>query len=205
MNPLIQAWLLQSFILFLVIGSLAGMVVGALLLLRPQSLQRASQKLNRWVSTRHLDQSLERNVKLDPWFYRHGRLSGSLTLLGASYILYFFVAGMDRSATINGLSMYFKLSANMAGALLDAVVLSALLGALCAVFVSLFLLFRPSMLREIEQGANQWLSLRRALKPAEIPHQGVDEYVYKHGHQTGTLLVVGSLYVLVLLLFWFGH
>ena len=44
MNPLIQSWLLQSFVLFLIVGSLAGMVVGALLLLRPQSLQTGEPK-----------------------------------------------------------------------------------------------------------------------------------------------------------------
>lgn len=205
MNTLFQSWLLQCAVIFLIIGSLAGIVVGALLLLRPQSLQRVGQFFNRWISTRHLDQSLERTVDLDPWFYRHCRTSGVLTLTGAVYILYYFTVKLDRANAIAGLSKHFNWPASLVGGLLDALVLSAILGALFAAFVALFLLVRPSLLREFEQGANQWVSLRRALKPMEMPRKGVDEYIFRHGRQAGILLVLGGLYTLVLLTFWFSR
>ena len=140
MNPLIQSWLLQSFVTFLIVGSIAGMVAGVLLLLRPQSLQRAGQYLNRWISTRHLNHSLERSVDIDPWFYRYRRTSGTLILMGACYILYYFVLGIDKENTVSGLVKYFKFPSQLAGGLLDALVLSAVLGALLAAFVGLFLL-----------------------------------------------------------------
>lgn len=205
MNPLFQSWLLQSAVIFLIAGSLAGIVVGTLLLLRPLSLQRVGQFLNRWVSTRHLDQSLERTVNLDPWFYRHRRTSGALALTGAVYILYFFTVKLDRANAIAGLSRHFNWPALAAGGVLDALVLSAMLGALFAAFVALFLLMRPSLLREFEQGANQWVSLRRALKPMEMPRKGADEYIFRHSRQAGILLVLGGLYTLVLLTFWLSR
>lgn len=205
MTVLIESWLLQAFVVFLIFGSLAGLVAGALLLFRPHILQRWSSLLNRWVSTRHLDQSLERSINVDSWFYRHRRVSGIVALLGALYILYYFTVTLDRGQAIAGLAQHYSLPASLVGGLLDALVLSALMGALLALLVSLFLLMRPSLLRDLEQGANQWLSLRRALKPTEIPRAGVDEYVYAHGRQVGMLLVLGSLYVLVLLLTWIGH
>ena len=205
MNPLIQSWLVQSLVIFLMLGSLAGMAVGLLLVLRPQSLQRLSQILNRWVSTRHLEQPLERSINLDPWLYRYRRSSGALTLLGAGYIIYFFTVSMDRVEAISGLAKHFKLPPALVGGLLDALVLSALLGALFAAFISLFLLLRPSLLREFEQGANHWVSLRRTLKPMEIPRAGVDEFIFQHGRRAGILLVLGSLYILALLTFWFGR
>lgn len=205
MNHFIQTWLWQSLAIFLIVGSLAGMVVGALLVLRPQSLQRVSQRLNRWISTRHLDQSLERSVSIDPWFYRYRRTSCTLTLLGACYILYFFTVTMDRASAVSGLAQHFNQPAALIAWLLDALVLSALLGALFAAFVSLSLLLRPSMLRDFEEGANRWLSLRRGLKPMEIPRQGVDAYVLQYGRQAGILLVLGSLYTVVLLTIWFSN
>jgi hypothetical protein len=205
MNQFIQSWLLQCFAIFLIVGCLAGLVVGALLLLRPQSLQRTSSRLNRWVSTRHLDQSLERTVVLDPFFYRYRHASGTLMLLGALYILYFFAVRMDRLQMIGGLARSFKLPVQLVSGLLDALTLSALTGALFAAAISLFLLLRPSLLRNFEQGANRWVSMRRALKPMEEQHPGMDEYVFKYNQQAGVLLVFGSLYVLVILLFWFGH
>ncbi|HEY5993745.1 MAG TPA: hypothetical protein VIU46_03995 [Gallionellaceae bacterium] len=205
MDPVVESLLLRSVVLFLLAGSLAGLVVGALLLWRPQRLHAVSALLNRWISTRHLDQSLERSVSLDPWFYRYRRTSGVLTLLGSCYILYFFTVSLDKASAINGLSQYFKLPALLVGGLLDAGALIALLGATFAAFISLFLLWRPSMLRDFEQGANQWLSLRRALKPVEIPRPGVDEYVFQYARRAGILLMLGSLYTLVLLTFWLSR
>ncbi len=205
MDPLIQSWLLQSFVIFLIVGSIAGMVVGALLLLHPQSLQRVSQNLNRWISTRHLNQSLERNIDLDPWFYRYRRTAGTFILLGAVYIFYYFAVSMDKTDTINGLVKYSKLHPLLVGGLLDALVLSALLGALLAAFVGLFMLLRPSLLRDFEQAANRWVSMRRALKPMEVSNHSLDDYVFKYGRQAGILLMLGSLYVLVFLLSWIGR
>lgn len=205
MNPLIQSWLLQSLVIFLVVGSLGGIAAGLSLLLRPDSLQRLGQKLDRWISTRHLDQSMENNVNIDPWIYRYRRVGGSLILLGAVYILYYFTVGMERAGAIASLAGYFKLPVSLIGALLDALAFSSILGALCAALVGLFLILRPSMLRDFEQVANRWISLRRAMKPAEIRRAGVDEYVFKCARQAGILLLLGSLYVLVVLLFWIGH
>lgn len=206
MHQIIQTWLLQAFILFLLVGALVGVAVGALLLLRPQSVRQLSQKANRWISTRHLDQSLEQTVNLDPWFHRYRRTTSALTLLGSVYILYFFSASMNRADTISGLAGYYKtLPLPLLGALLDALVLSALLGSLFSAVISLFLLVRPSLLRDFERAANRWVSLRRALKPAEVQRTGLDEYVYRHGRGAGILLMLGSLYVLVLLTTWIGH
>jgi hypothetical protein len=205
MNPLVESLLLRSAVLFLIVGSLAGLIVGALLLLNPHRLRVISKILNRWVSTRHLNQALDRTVEFDRWFYRYRRASGGLILLASGYILYSFTIGLNRASVIIGLARRFNMPTALVGGLLDALVLSALLGALFAAFVSLFLLLRPSLLRDFEQVANRWVSLRRGLKPVEIPREGVDEYVYKYGREAGVLLILGSLYTLAFLTFWLGH
>lgn len=202
MTPLVQSWLLQSAIIFLIIGSIAGMVVGALLLFSRARLHRISKLLDRWISSRHLDRSLEKKISLDPWFYRHRRLTGTLILCGSLFILYFFTLGIDRAQTVAGLARRLAYPAALAEALLDALVLSALLGALGALLVSLFLLFRPSQLRGFEQHANQWMSLRKSLKPLEQPRDEMALYVERYARQVGIFLLLGGLYTLVMLLFW---
>jgi hypothetical protein len=204
-NSLLQAWLLQSFVIFLIVGSLAGIAAGVLLLFRPQSLQRAGQLLNRWISTRHLDHSLERSFNIDPWFYRYRRAGGMLILLGAIYVLFFFTMSMDRAHTVDVLAVYFRQQAVLLGGLLDALVLSSILGASCAALVALFLMLRPSMLRDFEQVANQWVSLRRAMKPIEVRREGLDEYVFQRARVAGILLLLGGFYVLVILTLWLAH
>jgi hypothetical protein len=205
MNPIVESLLLRSAVLFLMVGSLAGLVVGAMLLWHPQRLRMVGDILNRWVSTRHLDQALDRSVEIDPWFYRYRRACAGLILLASGYILYSFTIGLDRVKAVIGLSRSFLLPAELVRGLLDALVLSALLGALFAAFVSLFLLLRPSVLRDFEQGANRWVSMRRALKPMEIQRQGMDEYVFRYAREAGILLMLGSMYVLALLTTWIGH
>ncbi|HLP98884.1 MAG TPA: hypothetical protein VK149_10600 [Sideroxyarcus sp.] len=205
MDPVVESLLLRSAVLFLMAGSLAGLLVGALLLWRPHRLRVVGDILNRWVSTRRMDRPLERTVTLDPWFYRYRRTSGLLILLASGYIVYFFTVSLDRASAIIGLSKSIGWPQGLTGGLLDALALSAFLGALLAAFVGLFLLFRPSLLRDFEQEANQWISLRRALKPLEVTRHGVDEQVFKYARQAGVALILGSLYTLALLTTWIGH
>ncbi|TNC96186.1 MAG: hypothetical protein FD121_1196 [Gallionellaceae bacterium] len=199
MHPIIQTWLFQSAVIFLVIGSVAGLFVGALLIFRPQHFQVISVLLNRWISTRTFDKNLERSFSLDPWLYRYQRFTGMLILLGSLFVLFYFTVQLDRAATIEGLAKHFHYYPSIVGGLLDALVLSSLLGTLCAVFVALSLIFRPSLLRGFEESANQWLSLRKALKPLEIPRDNMERYVQRHTRQIGIFLLLGSLYTLVLL------
>jgi hypothetical protein len=202
MNPIAQSWLLQSAVIFLIFGSVAGLLVGALLVCRPQRIQMISSLLNRWVSTRHLDKTLELSISLDPWFYRYRHITGVLTLMGALFILFYFTVSLDRELAIAGLAKHFSYPPTAVGGLLDALVLSALTGALCAILVALFMLFRPSLLRDFEQNANQWVSLRKALKPMERSRDDLDRYVQRHARQIGIFLLLGGLYTLVFLLIW---
>lgn len=205
MNSLAQQWLLDALAMFLLLGSLAGMLVGALLLWRPDRLRAIGGVLNRWVSTRRMESPLDRSIEVDPWFYRYRRVSASLILLGAGYMLYYFVVALDKAGMTADISRRFALHPQIAGGLLDAVVLLALLGGVAACFVGLFLLLRPSLLRDFEQQANRWISLRRAMKPVEIERDGVDEFMLRNNRRAGMLLIAGSLYILVLLTAWYGR
>jgi hypothetical protein len=198
----IQKMLLHEFLLFLMAGGIAGFFVGALLLLRPVWLLNIGRKVNRWVVTRHIGLLLDRVVKVDRWFYRHHRASGASLLAGAAFLMYFFVAVLDKPHLLMRLSAAWTLSPAIAEILLDATVLAILLGAAFTAIVSLFLLVRPSMLRELEQHSNQWISLRRALKPFEISRAGVDDYVFLNVQMAGVLLLFCSLYTLIGLTHW---
>jgi hypothetical protein len=204
MNPLIQSWLLQSAVIFLILGSIAGMVVGAMLLFRREQLQNISGLLDRWISTRRFDRPLERRITLDPWFYRHRRITGVLILGGALFVLYHFGIQLDRAETVTGLARRLAWPTALAEAMLDALVMVALLGALTAALTALFILFRPSLMRGFEEQANEWLSLRKTLKPLEIPRDDLEVYVERHARQLGIFLMLGGLYTLVLLLIWLG-
>jgi hypothetical protein len=199
MPPIIQTWLFQSAVIFFIIGSLAGLLVGALLVFHPQRFYVISAKLNRWISTRLLDKALESSYSIDPWLYRYRRATGALILIGAIFVLFYFTVRLERAEAISGLARHFHYYPSLVAGLLDALVMSSLVGALSAVFIALCLLFRPSLLRGFEESANQWLSLRRAMKPMEMQRDNMEIYVQRYARQVGIFLLLGSLYTLLLM------
>lgn len=188
---IIETVLLSALPIFLVTGSVAGLLVGTVLILRPHWLLRAGPIANRWISTGQLDRMLNIPINADSWFYRYRRVSGFVTSAGAIYVLYFFSVQIDTTSAGSGYT----------GVLFDSMVLIALLGAALALFVSLIVLFRPSLLRKFESAANEWISLRDALKPLDISHNNVDEFTFRHTQQMGVVLVLCSVYTLVVFTF----
>lgn len=188
---IIETVLLSALPILLVTSSVAGLIVGAVLILRPHWLVRASPIANRWISTGQLDRMLNISINADSWFYRYRRASGLATFVGAMYVLYFFSVQIDKTRAGSG----------YIGVLFDSMVLIALLGAALALFVSLIVLFRPSLLRKFESAANEWISLRNALKPLDISHNNVDEFTFRHAQQMGVILVLCSVYTLVVFTF----
>lgn len=201
----IQVELLRSFVLFLMLGSVAGVIVGALLLWRPEWLVRVNKHANFWVSTRKMGRKLEQQINIDRWFYRYGRVSGFALLSGAVYIIYGLMTHFGRADLLASLTKLHLVQPVLLEPLLDIFVLIVLTGVLLALFVSLFLMFRPSILREMELDANRSVSLRQVLKPMEIQRSELDVLVLQHAKKSGLILLCGSLYTLVILAFWLSR
>lgn len=200
-----DAVLMRSMVLFLLLGSVVGLLAGALMIWRPEWLARISKHANGWVSTRQMGRTLEQSIDIDNWFYRNSHWSGAVLLAGATYIIYMFTAHLARADMLASLARLHLVQPKLLEALLDTLVLVFLAGALLAVLVSLFLIFRPSMLRDLELGANQRVSLRQTLKPMEMQYGELDQLVFRNVQLAGVLLLCGSLYTLVALAFWLGR
>ena len=195
--------LMRVLLLLLIVGGAAGLLASATLILRPGRLVALGHFVNRWVSVRRVEKPLDRMVVMDQWYYRHSQAVGVFLLAGAMFIIYSFSVGLDRSRVLAGMAIVFAAPEAYLAWLLDAVTVTSLLGAGFAVAVSLLMLFRPALLHDFGQKTDRWLSMRRFLKPVEIPRQGVDQFVFHHAHGMGALLVLGSLYILFMALRWF--
>ena len=198
----LDKFLFHAFLLLLISGGVAGLFAGAALVLRPAWLLSASKLGGLWIATRKMSSLLERMFRIDHWLYRHHKASGTLLLAGAISLIFFFTARFDKHPVLKSFSIRYDIPPVFTEVLVDSAVFCILLGAVFALIVSLFILIRPSMLKGLEQGANQWISLRRALKPLESLRNGVDEYTFQNAQMTGVLLLVGSLYVLAGLTIW---
>ncbi len=196
-NP-VSIILWQSLAIFLIVGALTGVAVSLLLIFKPHLMARVNRVANRWISTRHLDQLLDRSVNIEQWFYRRHRPLGILITFGACYILVYFGLLLDKASALQRLAGYVPNSYipnELLDGLLDALVLASLTGAAVALFVGLFLWLRPSLLRGIEESANQWVSSRRATRVMAIPRDQVERFVMGHAQRVGWLLLLGSIYL----------
>ena len=186
-------FLWQSLAIFLLIAALLGILLGLLLTFKPDLMERINRVANRWVSVRQIDRLLDRIISMEQWFYQYHRPLGILVILGAVYILVYFGVLFDKAIALQRLNGYVP--SGLLDGLLDALVLTSLIGAVAALFVGLLLWLRPSLLRGFEEEANQWISSRRAIKVLDVPHDQVNRFVARHARQIGYLLLLGSLYL----------
>ncbi len=182
----------QLAIIFLTFA-LFGVILALLLIFKPQFLERFSRVANRWISTRHISLLLDRSFSIERWFHQHHRAVGILIVLGSSYILIYYGLLFDKANTLqrwNGM-----LPAQLLEVLLNAMVVAALVAGAVALIAGLFFWLRPSLMRGMEEEANQWISSRRATKVLDAPHGQVDRFVIFHAQRVGWLLLLGSIYL----------
>jgi hypothetical protein len=193
-NP-VNIILWRDLAIFLFFGALLGVLLGLLLIFKPQFVERISRVANRWVSSRHISRWLDRSISIEHWFYHHHRAVGIAVVLGASYIFIYFSILFDKAYTLQRLSLRGMLPTKLLDGLLNAMVLGSMVGGAAALIAGLFLWLRPSLLRGMDEGANQWVSSRRATKVLDMPHSEVDRFVARHAQRVGWLLLLGSIYL----------
>lgn len=192
-NAAIEMLLWRDLALFLLIFAGLGVLLGALLVLKPRAFVVLNQFANRWVSTRYISRLFDQTFSIERWFYRHHRVMGIAVMLGASYFLYYFFFTYDKAQLLLHLSL--NLPAILLDGLLDAVLLGAKTGGGLAWLMGVIILLRPSLLRSLEKKSNYWVSVRRATKMLDVQRVGVDDWVLKNARLTGYLLVLASLYL----------
>ena len=193
LNDPVFMFLWRDLAIFLMLGAFLGMSLGLLLIYRPQLLGRVNRVGNSWISTRHISRVLDRSISIEHWLYRHHRPLGIAVILGAVYILAYFGWLFDKAVALQQLTHYAP--AVLLDILLDAMVYTLLFGGATALVIGLFVWLRPSLLRGVEEQANQWVTSRKATKVLDVQHSEVDVFVMHHARQVGWLLLLGSIYL----------
>lgn len=188
-----EIFLWRALAIFLLLGALSGIELALLLVFKPHLLERINRVANRWISTRQMNRIMDRSISIEHWFYQYHRLAGMAVVSGAVYIFVYFGMLFDKDYALR--HMHSRIPAALLDGLLDALVLSALTGAAAALMVGLFLWLRPSLLRGMEEEANQWVSSRRATRILDVPRDQVDRFVARHARRVGWLLLVASIYL----------
>lgn len=190
-------FLWRALAIFLLVDALLGILLGLLLIIRPQLLGHVNRVANRWISMRRISRLMDHSLSIEHWFYQHHRATGMVVVAGAAYMFIYFGLLFDKAHMLQRMSSMVPV--RLLDGLLDALVLSSLIGAAVAMIAGLFLWLRPSLLRGFEEQANLWVSSRKATKILDVPRDQVDRFVARHAQKAGWLLLLGSIYLFFIL------
>ena len=189
--------LLQSFLIFVAVGCVFGLIIGVWMLLKPESVLRLNQYLSRWIGTEKLAAALDAPHSIELALYRRHRSVGVLVLAGGLYILYVMLFAFSKKA---GGDLSYGLNPQIAAWLTDALGVVLVLSSVLGLVIGFFLVVRPSVFKPIEEWGNRWYATEKPLRVMEAMHLKPDEAMIRNYRIVAALVIAGSLYVL--LSFW---
>ena len=193
--PEVLPWF-QGLAVVLVAGLLLALVVGGLLLAKPQALFALNERLSRWVDTREAFNLLDQPRHLERFFYRHHRALGIAVVLGASYVLGRWAFAWERGDMLALLGPHW---ARQGMDWIPAALEFVLVGLHVAIFVvGLLIVFRPSLLKGVEKAANRWQP-GPATAPLDHVVGSLDDTFESHPRVSGLLLVISAIWCLLAL------
>lgn len=186
---------MPALVIFLLVGSLAGVLLGLALALRTEKALGFMRAMNRWVSTRRVMRQAElpRAAQVDS---PRGRLLLALFLLfGGAFALYVLLTRLEipRVAMVLGVNVqkWFLIGVGLQTAKWFLVAGSAL-----AVAVSILMLFFPARMTALETRLDKWYSTRQVLPPTgESMRYPLDMLVEASPRAAGWLIAISSLLV----------
>lgn len=178
-------------------GAILGLVIGITLLVDSERVMRWNAALDRWYSTRQAFQKLEEPIDVKRVIYRWHRLAGVLVLAGAIFTLDVLVFTYHTGALVRA----FRGVGNpvILGIVFETLRIVLIVGNVAALVAGAILCFRPSLLKGVEALGDRYYSGRQAVKPLEVMHYQPDEFVRGRPKLVGTVLTVGSAYVMIVL------
>ncbi|HSA91144.1 MAG TPA: hypothetical protein VLF42_14725 [Burkholderiales bacterium] len=178
-------------------GAILGLAIGITLLVDSERVMRWNAALNRWYSTRQAFQKLEEPIDVKRVIYRWHRVAGVLVFAGAIFTLDVLVFTYHSGALVRA----FRGVGNpvILGILFETMRIVLIIGNVAAVVAGAILCFRPSLLKGVETVGDRYYSGREAMKPLEVMHYQPDEFVRGRPKLVGTVLIIGSAYVMIVL------
>ncbi len=189
---LINTIVVPALLVFLIVGGVAGVILGVGLCVRSDLVLRAGEKVNRWVSFRQVLKPAE--MQRDSWalVQRNRRVLAFAVVLGAAYTIY-GLRLIDPVAASVRVAERLHISVNGAAWLVDSSIWFLIMGNLFAIVISLLLGFAPEMLAKLDARSSRWISTRNAFRTASEINCTFDHWVEHWPRATGATIALFSL------------
>ena len=189
----VQHLLLPSAVIFLFLGSVFAIVVGAGLILRGEATLRLFGKLNRWVSTQEALKSVDQQHDIDQAMNRQRRLLGAVFLALAALSFIVLVKKYDVAVLASVFARRFPaIAVELAAATLKWILV---VGDILGIVVGAALMLFPDVLAKIEARTNRWYSTRTDADDAAHMHLTLDKWAEAHTRAAGWIVIVLAAFV----------
>lgn len=188
----IEQIVLPAFLLFMLIGSVGGALLGLALALRSASALQFVARMNRWVSTRRALRAVEIPRGMQPG----GRRAwlGVFLVVGGAFAFYMLLARLQiPDSSGPNLRRWLVL-----GLALQATKWFLVIGAVLSFAVGAMLLFFPRAYASFEAKMNYWYSTRKLLPAdSDTMRQPLDSLVAARPREAGWIIFFASAVVAV--------
>ena len=188
-NFMWQLFIQFSMVSFLVVA-VAGLAVGAGLIISSQKTAELFHVLNRWVSTRHALKSVEVPRDTDRAAHRYQRWLASGFVFGGLISVFGLAAGLDASAVSSAFAQ---------GPFVPVVAIAVesakwflIAGSAFGIVVGAMLIFYPNAESTLERYANRWVSSRSVVRTWDDMHMTLDRLVEAHPRPAGWIIASTS-------------
>jgi hypothetical protein len=180
----------------LLAGAILGIVIGTLLVFDSARVMRWNDALNRWFSSGSTAELLDRSVEIKRAVYRSHRLVGLLLFGGAFFTLDSLAFGFTTTALVR--TLRGTADSALLGIMFETVRIFLIIGNVFALLAAVVLVFRPSLLKGLENWADRSYSYsgRESAEKLNVMRYQPDDFVRARPKVVGTVVLLGSIYAL---------
>lgn len=185
--------LLPTLVIFLFIGSIFAILIGAGLVLRGKAMFGFFGSLNRWVSTREGMEKIDTSYNIERIMHRQHRLLGAVFLALAAFSLVVLVTKFDAAVLA---SIFARRFPSIAVELVaKSLTWFLIIGDILAIVVGATLVLIPDVLAKVEARMNKSYSPRAYGNDPDIMHLTLDKWAQAHPRAAGWIIIVLAAFV----------
>ena len=169
--------------------------LGLSFLFFPEKMARIGDRLNNWISTEHIFDTLNKPRYQERLFYRYHHLFGSLVIVAtliSIYMMYFYtdIESLLKSVALMAETTFGKW-------LLESLYYVLLCANILALVIGVIIFIRPSLIKTIEGKSNHWVETEEKLKVLDKTKDLPDTVLPGNPRIFGTLILIGAIYIIV--------
>lgn len=197
MNTILSEIFFDTSYLFIIIGTFIALFFGLGLIFAPAATLKLSDKISTHVSLRKKTRSIETSIKAEPLFYKYAKISATVLIAGSLFVLYSLTT-FDYYSLVPYLPK--QVPPLIWEWLLQAGRLFFFISCSFTLVFGLIVLFRPSLIKNLESTANRWISTRQLFSFMSNDINIANKLVSTYPRSFGGIFSFSALIILFFLL-----